>query len=83
MRPDFGCGISEYIFCSMETLNFRLIESAVLEALIRWEPRIEVIGVRAKPEPEEGKLLIEIDYQIRTTNTLFNLVYPFYIREGM
>ena len=26
-----------------------------------------------------GVLLIEIDYQVRSTNSRFNLVYPFYL----
>lgn len=83
MRPDFGCGLNEYVFCSMDVLNLRLIENTVLEALVRWEPRIKVISVKAEPSTEEGKLLINIDYQILTTNTRFNLVYPFYLKEGM
>jgi uncharacterized protein len=83
MRPDFGCDIFKYTFCSMNTLNINLIESTVLEALIKWEPRIEVISVKAKPESGEGKLMITIDYQVRANNTRFNLVYPFYLKEGV
>ncbi|WP_370573068.1 GPW/gp25 family protein [Methanomethylovorans sp.] len=84
MRPDFGCGINEYVFCSMDTLNLHLIENTVYEALKKWEPRIEVLGVKADlKSAEEGKLLINIDYKVRTTNTQFNMVYPFYIKEGV
>jgi len=84
MRPDFGCGINEYVFCSMDTLNLHLIENTVREALTKWEPRIEVLGVKVDTRSaEEGKLLINIDYKVRTTNTQFNLVYPFYIKEGV
>jgi phage baseplate assembly protein W len=84
MRPDFGCGINEYVFCSMDTLNLHLIENTVHEALTKWEPRIEVLDVKADTRSaEEGKLLINIDYKVRTTNTQFNMVYPFYIKEGV
>ena len=84
MRPDFGCGIHEYVFSTMDTLSLRLIENAVIEALTRWEPRIELIEVKVIPElSSEGKLLINIDYRVRTTNTSFNLVYPFYLKEGV
>ncbi len=82
MRPDFGCGIHEYVFCSMDVVNLHLIENTVYEALMMWEPRIKVISVKAESAAEEGKLLMEIDYQILTTNTRFNLVYPFYLKEG-
>lgn len=83
MRPDFGCDINKYSFGSMDTLSIHLIENAVLEALIKWEPRIEVTSVKAEPDPEGRGLMIGIEYQVRTTNTRFNLVYPFYITEGM
>ncbi|MCM1565334.1 MAG: GPW/gp25 family protein [Dehalobacter sp.] len=84
MRPDFGCGIHEYVFSTMDTLSLSLIENAVIEALTRWEPRIELIEVKALPDlANDGRLLINIDYRIRTTNTSFNLVYPFYLKEGV
>ncbi|WP_394325972.1 GPW/gp25 family protein [Methanosarcina horonobensis] len=68
----------------MDTLSLRLIENAVIDALTRWEPRIELIDVKALPDPaNDGRLLINIDYRVRTTNTSFNLVYPFYVKEGV
>ena len=33
-------------------------------------------------EPEEGRIIIEIEYTIATTNTRGNFVYPFYLTEG-
>lgn len=84
MRPDFGCRIHKYVFSTMDTLSLRLIENAVIDALTRWEPRIELIEVKALPDPaNDGRLLINIDYRVRTTNTSFNLVYPFYVNEGV
>jgi phage baseplate assembly protein W len=84
MRPDFGCGIHEYVFSTMDTLSLRLIENAVIEALNRWEPRIDLVEVKVITDPSsEGKLLITLDYKVRTTNTSFNLVYPFYLKEGV
>lgn len=84
MQPDFGCGIHEYVFSTMDTLSLRLIENSVIEALTRWEPRIDLVEVKAITDPaSEGKLLINIDYRARTTNTSFNLVYPFYLKEGV
>jgi hypothetical protein len=84
MRPDFGCSINEYVFCSMDTLNLHLIENTVYEALTKWEPRIEVLSVKTDARSaEEGTILINIDYRVRATNTQFNMVYPFYIKEGV
>ena len=83
MRPDFGCGIHDFIFAAVNTANIALIESSVREALTVWEPRIELKGVSVSTENvDEGQLLISIDYQVRATNNEFNLVYPFYLTEG-
>ena len=83
MRPDFGCGIHDFVFSVINTATLTLIENSVQEALTLWEPRIELLGVSVSTESaDEGKLLIKIDYKVRTTNNRFNLVYPFYLTEG-
>jgi phage baseplate assembly protein W len=83
MRPDFGCGIHDFVFDSMSTTTIGLIESSVREALIRWEPRIELLNIRVSTEAAEvGQLLVGIDYRARATNNEFNLVYPFYLTES-
>jgi phage baseplate assembly protein W len=83
MRPDFGCGIHDYVFATINTSNLMLIENSVRDALTVWEYRIELISVKVLTDSAAGgKLLISIDYKIRTTNNRFNLVYPFYLKEG-
>ena len=82
MRPDFGCDIHEFVFAVINASRLTLIKSAVKEALILWEPRIEVIDVETSTEKiKEGVLYIRVDYKIRTTNTQHNLVYPFYLKN--
>ncbi len=83
MRPDFGCGIHDLVFASINTATVTLVENSVREALTLWEPRIELIKVEASTEyADTGKLLVSIDYRVRVTNNRFNLVYPFYLKEG-
>lgn len=83
MRLDFGCGIHELVFAPINTATITLVENSVKEALTFWEPRVELIKVAALSEyAAEGKLLVNIDYRVRTTNNRFNLVYPFYLKEG-
>ncbi|WP_253738342.1 GPW/gp25 family protein [Halohasta salina] len=83
MRPAFGCDIHDHVFSAATPSTLNLIESSVREALVRWEPRIDVEGVEARTDDAEpNKVLIEIDYHVRTTNSLSNMVYPFYITEG-
>lgn len=83
MRPEFGCGIHDYVFTTVNATALTLVETAVEDALVQWEPRIEVLDVDASREgTERGKLAISIDYRVRSSNTEHNLVYPFYLTEG-
>ena len=83
MRPTFGCGIHEYVFAPINTTTRGNIAHQVREALVTWEPRIDVVDVRVEAPPDaDNLLLIRVDYRIRANNAFFNMVYPFYIREG-
>ena len=80
MRPDFGCGLHDAVFGVNDAGTANAIARAVREALAVWEPRINVLDVYAAPDTAQpNQLLIEINYQIRSTNSRFNLVYPFYL----
>ncbi len=83
MRPDFGCGIYDYVFSPINTATLTLIERTVREAITEWEPRVEIEKIEiSTEEADQGRLLISIDYRVRRTNSRFNLVYPFYLKEG-
>jgi len=80
MRPEFGCGVHDYIFESVDAYALGRIEYEIRFALDRWEPRIEVIAVEFDlSNSARGELMIDITYQLRATNDVRNLVYPFYI----
>lgn len=81
MRPDFGCGIHDLVFAVTNQATCDRAASEVRDALARWEPRIDVEEVRVWPSAEGTRLFIHVRYQIRATNNVFNLVYPFYL-EG-
>jgi phage baseplate assembly protein W len=83
MRPDFGAGLDEFVFEPLNETTKQLLKTRVEESLIDWEPRIIVEEVKVVAEQEPvGKLLLDITYRVRATNTLHNLVYPFYLQEG-
>jgi phage baseplate assembly protein W len=80
MRPDFGCGIHDLVFAVPSGETSGRVASEVRQALILWEPRIELLDVSAgTDEAEPTRLLIQIEYRVRATNNRFNLVYPFYV----
>ena len=82
MRPDFGTGLRGLMFEPINTTTIALAQHRVQQALILWEPRIDQVNVQVTADPPNGKLIIKVSYRIRTTNTFYNLVYPFYLQEG-
>jgi phage baseplate assembly protein W len=80
MRPEFGCGVHDYVFDSIDASTIGHMEEAIRDALDHWEPRIVVETVEFDLSGvDEGRLMIDIGYHIRVTNTMRNLVYPFYV----
>ena len=82
MRPDFGAGLKALVFEPINTATKALVKHRVEEALLLWEPRIDSVEVGIADERSLGRLLLDIRYRVRATNTFFNLVYPFYLLEG-
>ena len=83
MRPEFGSDLYTLIFAPSDAATAGLARRYVMEALARWEPRIEVTDVYAAPDRNESeRLLVKVEYKIRDTNALRNLVFPFYVIPG-
>ena len=83
MLPEFGCDIHDFPFAVVNTATLTMMKTAVKDALMIWEPRIEVLGVEAETtDLRQGVLYLQVNYRIRTTNAEQNLVYPFYLRPG-
>jgi phage baseplate assembly protein W len=91
MRPDFGCAIHDHVFGPPTPDVLALMRGAVREALVRWEPRIELVDVLVTvddavwaPDRDDGAvslLYIDIQYTVGDTNNPRNLVFPFYAIE--
>jgi phage baseplate assembly protein W len=83
MRPDFGCRIHEIVFAPNSRRTISLAEHYVREALVRWEPRVIIQEVRGEADAANpARVNIRIAYEIRSVNTFFNMVYPFYLERG-
>lgn len=83
MQPRYGCNMEELLFESLDTTTKTLIIDQVKTAILYFEPRIDAKRIELNTTNElEGELLIEIDYVVRSTNSRFNFVFPFYKNEG-
>lgn len=84
MLPEFGCGIHDLVFEPNNSLTRSQVVTRVREALVRYEPRIDLLHVQVESSPEQQNiLLIRVDYRIRANNAINNMVYPFYLDEGI
>jgi phage baseplate assembly protein W len=80
MRPEFGCGVHDFVFDTIDAGTVARMETEVRSALDRWEPRIQVTDIDFDlGGMDRGELLINISYRVRATNHMRNLVYPFYV----
>jgi Bacteriophage baseplate protein W len=83
MRPDFGAGLNAFVFEPLSPTTLEALRTRVEEALVDWEPRIDVERVAVTADGrEEGRVLIEVAYRVRASQSRHNLVYPFYLEEG-
>ena len=80
MRPEFGCAVHDHLFDVLDASAFGAIESAVREAIERWEPRASVVAVDFDLSARhEGRLDIVLTYEIPEVPGVRNLVHPFYV----
>ncbi len=83
MLPDYGCNLDEMVFEPMTTTFKTYIREMIKTAILYYEARIDLNNVKVDDSREaEGVILIIIDYTVRTTNSRFNFVYPYYKKEG-
>ena len=83
MQPLYGCNLSELVFESLDTRMKTLMVDKVESAILYYEPRVTLESVSLDDSQEvEGVVIIGVVYRVKTTNSRFNFVYPYYIREG-
>jgi hypothetical protein len=80
MRTTFGCRLNELVFAPNNSHTAAQARRYVEEALGMWEPRINLLRVDCRPDSDEnGRLLIEIEYEVKASHDRRSLVYPFYL----
>ena len=83
MQPAYGCRIHAMIFESINENTITEIKDAIERAILFFEPRISLNSIDVDTSDSyEGRLNIQLNYTVRTTNTRSNIVYPFYYIEG-
>jgi len=83
MQPDFGAGLNTIVFSPSTGATAALVQQRLRDALVRDEPRIEVLSVAADIDAAAPQtVVVTLQYRVRRTDTTFNLVFPFYLERG-
>lgn len=83
MRPDFGTDTMDHAFAASAVDVQSAIARELSEALTVQEPRVRDVEVTVdRADRQEGALVINVSYTVRSTNNRYNRVYPFYVTEG-
>ena len=84
MLEGFGCDLSRFVFEEISQGLINALDSMIKDAILYYEPRITVIRVRIDESKDTaGLLLIGIEYKVKSTNSRFNMVFPFYSNEAI
>jgi phage baseplate assembly protein W len=83
LNPKYGLDMHEMLFEPMSTTLKTYLQDRIKTTILIYEPRINLLSVDLDNSAQyEGKLNLVIDYEVRATNSRFNLVYPFYTTDG-
>ena len=83
MQESFGCDMDRMIFGQVDQAFIDSLAGLVSDSILDYEPRVYLNKVSVdQSDAVEGMLLIRIDYTVRSTNSRFNMVYPFYLKEA-
>ena len=82
MRPTYGCDLKQFLFEPLDTSLQAYVKDIIITAVLYHEPRIRLDDVTIARNAEQGMIEINVQYTVKTTNSRFNLVYPFYLREA-
>jgi hypothetical protein len=79
LNPKYGLQPHDLLFEPASTTMRTFLKDRVKTAILIYEPRINVLSLEVdSPDPNEGGLRISIEYEVRATNSRYNLVFPFY-----
>lgn len=83
LRADYGCGLEDMLFEPANTSLITFIKDRIRNAVLFHEPRITLLDVVIQTNGLlEGRVEIQLDFIVRSTNSRYNYVYDYYQREA-
>ena len=82
MQPEFGSHLRDFCFEPFTLRTETLMQNEIRQAILLFEPRVDVENVKIESTETSEVLKITIIYIVRSTNNHRNLVFPFYLNEA-
>lgn len=82
IEPSYGCNLHDLVFEPLDEALTAYITDLITKAVLYHEPRIILEEVQLEESPENGQLMITLEYTIPTTNSRSNFVFPYFLWEG-
>ncbi len=83
MQDGYGCDLNSVLFEEINQGLINSLTSLVSNAILYHEPRIRLDSLDvSESDSEPGLLMISLDYVVKSTNSRYNMVYPFYVNEA-
>ncbi|MCH7413871.1 GPW/gp25 family protein [Belliella sp. R4-6] len=84
MHPNFGCNLEELLFNPLDRTLITYVSDLIKTAILYYEPRIDVQKIDIyEDDIINGKIIIDVEYLVRATNSRKNKVFPYYKDEGI
>lgn len=82
-NPKYGLDMQGILFESISTTMTTFLEDQIKIAILIYEPRIKLLALELDTSAQyDSKIRILVEYEVRATNSRYNLVYPFYTTDG-
>lgn len=79
LQPGYGLDMQEVLFEPMSMTLRTFLKDRIRMAILIHEPRIRLLDLQVdSPDDRDGALRILLEYEVRATNSRFNLVFPYY-----
>lgn len=84
MHPNFGCNLEELLFNPLDRTLITYVSDLIKTAILYYEPRVDVQKIDIyEDDIINGKIIIDVEYLVRATNSRKNKVFPYYKDEGI
>lgn len=69
-NPEYGSRLFNYVYEPLDGITRSQIYAFVLQAISRWEPRVELINNQSSVTATQDGFLVSLTYRIVTTNRI-------------